>query len=175
MQIIDADQHVGTPAGGKGGRGALRVEWHGGHQLRGKRKRRALRLRSGQNFAEGEILVRSRGLEPPRLAALAPQASASASSATTAMISIVKAMEEAVKQVVGNSRKEGGRATAFSVALEQAVKPQEAETPVGYWIGAVMGSLRARALARVWRSFRGWNCPGRRLYRCAGPWPWRRA
>ena len=31
-----------------------------------------------------EILVRSRGLEPPRLAALAPQASASASSATTA-------------------------------------------------------------------------------------------
>jgi hypothetical protein len=29
-------------------------------------------------------MVRSRGLEPPRLAALAPQASASASSATTA-------------------------------------------------------------------------------------------
>src|SRR6266851_5268156 len=151
----------------------------------------------GQINIPEENLVRSRGLEPPRLAALAPQASASASSATTAMTSIIKAMEEAVKQVVGNSRKEGGRATAFSVALEQAVKPQEAETPVGYWIGAVMGSLRAlspvwwqelpellrgrpaslraRALARVWRSFRGWNCPGRRLYRCAGPWPWRRA
>jgi len=32
-----------------------------------------------------EKLVRSRGLEPPRLAALAPQASASASSATTAL------------------------------------------------------------------------------------------
>src|SRR6266436_6039608 len=43
-------------------------------------------------------LVRSRGLEPPRLAALAPQASASASSATTAMTSIVKAREEGVKR-----------------------------------------------------------------------------
>ena len=34
-------------------------------------------------------LVRSRGLEPPRLAALAPQASASASSATTAFLVII--------------------------------------------------------------------------------------
>src|SRR5712692_6779675 len=47
----------------------------------------------GNKKVSCENLVRSRGLEPPRLAALAPQASASASSATTAMTSIVKAME----------------------------------------------------------------------------------
>src|SRR5215216_7418841 len=34
--------------------------------------------------SQGDILVRSRGLEPPRVAPLAPQASASTTSATTA-------------------------------------------------------------------------------------------
>src|SRR6266446_3500607 len=61
------------------------------------------RRRWGRTNLPTEYLVRSRGLEPPRLAALAPQASASASSATTAMTSIVKAMEEAVKRVVGRT------------------------------------------------------------------------
>src|SRR6267154_4070456 len=56
-----------------------------------------------------ENLVRSRGLEPPRLAALAPQASASASSATTAMTPIVKAMVQRVKRVVGKFRNASGR------------------------------------------------------------------
>src|SRR5437762_9938857 len=43
------------------------------------------RCRMGRTNLPTENLVRSRGLEPPRLAALAPQASASASSATTAL------------------------------------------------------------------------------------------
>src|SRR5207245_3955789 len=65
-----------------------------------------MRIRTVENLIENKKvscgnLVRSRGLEPPRLAALAPQASASASSATTATISIVKAMEEAVKRTNG--------------------------------------------------------------------------
>src|SRR5882724_4431590 len=84
--------------GGKSGEEPFGWSGMGGHQPRRKGKRRALRLRSGQNFAEGEILVRSRGLEPPRLAALAPQASASASSATTASSSIVKATANGVKR-----------------------------------------------------------------------------
>src|SRR6266478_5949957 len=56
------------------------------------------RRRLGRTNLPTEYLVRSRGLEPPRLAALAPQASASASSATTASPSIVKASANGVKR-----------------------------------------------------------------------------
>ncbi len=77
--------------------------------------------------------MRSRGLEPPRLAALAPQASASASSATTAMISIVKATEKTVKRVGGKLAKPSGRlekavptvATVFSGARGLVAKLPE--------------------------------------------------
>ncbi len=79
---VDVNQHAGAISGEK--------------QL--QKRKGNLRLRSRNDFAEGEILVRSRGLEPPRLAALAPQASASASSATTASSSILRAMDCGVKQ-----------------------------------------------------------------------------
>src|ERR1700730_7080061 len=65
----------------------------------GKTKRIAISRGGSEEFLAGN-LVRSRGLEPPRLAALAPQASASASSATTALASILKATHYTVKCVV---------------------------------------------------------------------------
>src|SRR5216684_2895645 len=90
---------------------------------------------SGLTNLPAENLVRSRGLEPPRLAALAPQASASASSATTALTSIVKTNDAACQMNGAKARKEDvgvkprpkmpalrRLAKAFSAALGLAAK-----------------------------------------------------
>src|SRR6267143_1742253 len=102
-----------------------------------------------------EILVRSRGLEPPRLAALAPQASASASSATTAMTSIVEAIKEAVKP--GEASEENKRAASPTGSGQAEGRVYKTELRFLRWRGCGLrrcGRLRRRlrvGLRRRWR------------------------
>ena len=115
-------------------------------------------------------MVRSRGLEPPRLAALAPQASASASSATTASASIVKAMDYGVKR--------GKKGCAEACLQNQKTRMAMSRQGQDQFRRRYKGELRLlrwrwRGL-RSWRSLlRCWLRASRRLRcRLRGAWRW---